>query len=124
MDPAAVRDEETMEEMFIDIAECADGIGKAYKYAASLQLNINPAHWLFDYTLGLARTLVGLGDSKSQKYSSTWIAKVEKYAEKFETNAMNKVVVALRDAWKMTGKGTAESEEHKQDDLSKRRKLG
>ena len=123
MDPAAVQDEETMEEMFIDIAECADGIGKAYKYAASLQLNIHPAHWLFDYTLGLARTLVGLGDSKSQKYSSTWIAKVEKYAEKFETNAMNKVVVALRDAWKMTGKGTAESEEQ-EDDLSKRRKLG
>ena len=73
--------------------------------------------------MGLARTLVGLGDSKSQKYSSTWIAKVEKYAEKFETNAMNKVVVALRDAWKMTGKGTAESEEQ-EDDLSKRRKLG
>ena len=121
MDPAAVRDEETMEEMFIDIAECADGIGKAYKYAASLQLNINPAHWLFDYTLGLARTLVALGDSKSQKYSSTWIAKVEKYAEKFETNAMNKVVVALRDAWK-TGKGREVEEQ--EDDLSKRRKLG
>jgi len=124
MDPAAVRDEETMEEMFIDIAECADGIGKAYKYAASLQLNINPAHWLFDYTLGLARTLVGLGDSKSQKYSSTWIAKVEKYAENFETNAMNKVVVALRDAWKkkITGKGREVKEQG--DDLSKRRKLG
>jgi len=126
MDPAAVRDEETMEEMFVDIAECADGIGKAYKYAASLQLNINPAHWLFDYTLGLARTLVGLGDSKSQKYSSTWIAKVEKYAEKFETNAMNKVVVALRDVWKREegGKGKGREVEEQKDDLSKRRKLG
>ena len=125
---------ETMEELFVDIAECTDGIEKAYKYASSLGLRINPAHWLFDYTVGLARTLVGLGDVKSQKYGSTWITKVERYAQLFENEGMNKVVVALRDAWKReeggggamkageTGKTEEESEG--QDDDCKRRKLG
>ena len=127
---------ETMEELFVDIAECTDGIEKAYRYASSLELKINPAHWLFDYTVGLARTLVGLGDVKSQKYGSTWIAKVERYAHLFENDGMNKVVVALRDAWKReevgggggamkaeeTGKTEEESEG--QGDDYKRRKLG
>jgi hypothetical protein len=94
------KDAETLEELFVEIAEAADGIERAFNFASSLNLNLDPAHWLFDYTVGLARALVGLGDVKSQKYGSRWIEKVEKYAERFENEGMRKVVIALRDAWK------------------------
>lgn len=107
-------DAEKMEELFVEIAEAADGIQKAYSFASSLQLKLDPSHWLFDYTLGLARTLVGLGDMKSQKYAAEWIKKVEKYSEKFESEGMNKVVIALRDAWKrrdtVNAKGSDETD--------------
>jgi hypothetical protein len=91
---------EAVEELLVEIAEAADGIERAFKFASSLGLKLDPAHWLFDYAVGMARALVGLGDVKSQKYGSRWITRVEKYAEKFENDGMNKVVVALRDAWK------------------------
>ncbi|KAL7473932.1 hypothetical protein ACHAXS_014304 [Conticribra weissflogii] len=93
-------DAETMEELFTDIAEVADGLQRAFTFASSLHLKIDPAHWLFDYTVALARTLVGLGDEKSQKYGADWISKVENYAEKFEAQDMRKVVNAIKDAWK------------------------
>ncbi|KAL7486116.1 hypothetical protein ACHAW6_015965 [Cyclotella cf. meneghiniana] len=93
-------DEKIMEEILTDIAECADGIEKAFAYAASLKLNLDPAHWLFDYVLGLGRILVGLGDEKSQKYGSEWITRVESYANKFEGDATKKVVSAIKNAWK------------------------
>jgi hypothetical protein len=72
---------ETLEGLFAEIAEVADGIGRAFKFASLLDLKLNPAHWLFDYALGLARVLVGLGDIKSMKYGSRWVGRVEKYAE-------------------------------------------
>ncbi|KAL3794055.1 hypothetical protein HJC23_008943 [Cyclotella cryptica] len=93
-------DEKMMEEIFTDIAECADGIEKAFSYAKSLKLNLDPAHWLFDYVMGLGRILVGLGDEKSQKYGGEWITRVENYANKFEGDAMKKVVSAIKNAWK------------------------
>ncbi|KAL9185098.1 hypothetical protein ACHAXT_002875 [Thalassiosira profunda] len=120
------KDAEAMEELFVEIAEAADGIEKAYAFASSLKMNLDPAHWLFDYTVGLARTLVGLGDVKSQKYGATWIEKVESYAEKFEGDGMRKVVIALRDAWK---RGESEEPEGKSDvqewqqDNNKRQKI-
>ncbi|KAL3809580.1 hypothetical protein ACHAXA_005796 [Cyclostephanos tholiformis] len=88
------------EELLAEIAEAADGIERAFKFASSLKLRADPAHWLFDYVVGLARALVGLGDVKSQKYGSRWIGRVERYAERFENDGMKKVVIALRDAWK------------------------
>ena len=91
--------EDTMDELLTDIAEAADGIERAWKYARGLNLNIDPSHWLFDYTVGLARTLVGLGDEKSQKYASEWLTKVEDHAKAFESDAMNKVVTSLKTAW-------------------------
>lgn len=93
-------DEKMMEEVFTDIAECADGIEKAFAYAKSLKLNLDPAHWLFDYVLGLSRILVGLGDEKSQKYGADWIERVEDYADKYESEGMRKVVSAIKNAWK------------------------
>jgi len=111
------RDAEVMEDLFVEIAEAADGIERAYSFAHSLKLKIDPAHWLFDYTVGLARTLVGLGDVKSQKYGAEWIKKVERYSEKFENDGMNKVVRALRDAWKRG----EEEEEDKGDETTKKK---
>ncbi len=86
--------------MLVEIAKAADGIEQAFAFASSLGLRLDPAHWLFDYVVGLARALVGLGDVKSQKYASRWIGRVKNYAEKFENDGMKRVVVALRDAWK------------------------
>lgn len=103
-------DAETMEELFTDIAEVADGLQRAYTFASSLQLKLDPAHWLFDYTVGLARTLVGLGDEKSQKYGADWISRVENYAEKFEAQDMQKVVKAIKDAWIRGQKHSGEKE--------------
>ncbi|KAL7452989.1 hypothetical protein ACHAWC_005463 [Mediolabrus comicus] len=104
-------DTDTMDELLTDIAEAADGIERAWKYARGLNLNIDPSHWLFDYTVGLARTLVGLGDEKSQKYASEWLTKVEDHAKAFESDAMNKVVTSLKSAWQRHS-STDEGEEN------------
>jgi len=109
------KDAEMMEELFVEIAEAADGIERAYTFASSLELNLDPAHWLFDYTVGLARALVGIGDVKSQKYGAEWISKVENYSKHFENEGMRKVVDALKDAWK---RGEGENEKD-----CKRRKI-
>jgi hypothetical protein len=77
---------------------------------------------------------VGLGDVKSQKYASKWITKVENYAFRFENDGMKKVVVALRDAWKLNESNIhddkesstneqCESEEINNED-TKKRKIG
>jgi hypothetical protein len=93
-------DTETMEELLTGIAEAADGIERAWMYASGLNLKTDPSQWLFDYTVGLARALVGLGDEKSQKYAAQWISKVEDYAKAFESDGMQKVVSSLKNAWK------------------------
>jgi hypothetical protein len=99
-----------MDELFTDIAEAADGIERAWKYANDLSLKIDPSHWLFDYSVGLARILVGLGDEKSQKYAAEWITKVEDYAKVFESDGMQKVVMSLKNAWKRQSSGGKEEE--------------
>jgi len=122
-DPA--KDAETMEELFVEIAEAADGIERAHTFASSLKLNLDPSHWLFDYTVGLARTLVGLGDEKSQKYGAEWVSKVERYANHFENEGMRKVVDALKNAWKRGGGGDTKKKGEGSEDGndSKRRKV-
>ena len=103
-------DVSNMDELFTDIAEAADGIERAWKYANDLSLKIDPSHWLFDYSVGLARILVGLGDEKSQKYAAEWITKVEDYAKVFESDGMQKVVMSLKNAWKRQSSGGKEEE--------------
>ena len=119
----AKKDAEMMDDIYVEIAEAADGLDRAYKFASSLGLKIHPAHWLFDYTIALAQTLVGLGDEKSQKYGSTWIDRVEKYAERFENERMNEVVIALRDAWKRDSVRSKREIEDTIED-TKRQKIG
>jgi len=101
-------DAETMEELLTGIAEAADGIERAWVYASGLNLKTDPSQWLFDYTVGLSRALVSLGDAKSQQYAAQWISKVEDYAEAFESDGMQKVVSSLKNAWK---RHTSEGEE-------------
>jgi len=118
------KDAGMMEEMYLEIAEAADGIERAYAFASSLRLHLDPAHWMFDYTVALARTLVGLGDEKSQKYGAKWIEKVEQYSERFENDGINKVVVALRDAWKRkTQEAKNSGMEVEEEENGKRRKI-
>jgi hypothetical protein len=114
------QEEKIMEDVFNDIAECADGIEKAFAYAKSLKLNLDPAHLMFDYVLGLARTLVGLGDEKSQKYGADWVSRVEDYATKYESEGMKKVVNAIKNAWRRD-KGDGKAENDSPD--AKRRKI-
>ena len=40
-----------LEGLFAEIAEVTDGIERAFKFASLLDLKLDPAHWLFDYTL-------------------------------------------------------------------------
>jgi len=91
---------ETLEGLFAEIAEVANGIKRAFLFSSLLDLKLDLAHWLFDYTLKLAWVLVGLGDVKSMKYGSRWVGRVEKYAERLENDGMRKVFIALRDAWR------------------------
>ncbi len=95
------RDGVTLEELYVEIAKVADGIERAFKFALSLELRLNLAHWQFDYVIGLAWVLVGLGDVKLMKYRSKWIEKVEKNAKQFTNDGMTKVIIALR----MLGRG-------------------
>ena len=110
-------DAEMMEELLTDIAEVADGLQRAYAFASSLELNQDPAHWLFDYTLGLARTLVGLGDEKSQRYGAEWIKRVVNHVEKFEGDGINMVVRTIQDAWK---RGEVEQRKNRVDDTGRK----
>jgi hypothetical protein len=123
----------TLEGLYLEIAEAPNGIEQAFKFALSLELRLDPAHWLFDYAIGLARVLMRLGDVKLTKYWSGWIEKAEKYAKRFENDGMRKVIVALRDAWKgeakdpddikISGSGKhCESQDARED--SKQRKIG
>lgn len=115
----AADDADTMQELLNGIAEAADGIDHAWIYASHLDLQTDPSHWLFDYVIGLARALVGLGDIKSQKYAAQWISKVEDYAMTFESDGMQKVVSSLKNAWK---RHTSEGEEQ-EESAKKRRKV-
>jgi tRNA-specific adenosine deaminase 2 len=65
---------------------------------------LNSGHVLGDVTVGIARTLVSLGDEKSQKYAAEWLSKIDHYVEKFGSDGMQKVVAALTSAWKKHGR--------------------
>jgi hypothetical protein len=70
---------------------------------------------------------VGLGDEKSQKYGGEWITRVENYANKFEGEAMKKVVSAIKNAWKRernaAGDSRLDSTENDSEGDAKRRKI-
>ena len=83
-----------------EVAEAIDSLQRLYDYVDSLQLDLDHGHVLGDVTIGVARTLVSLGDRKSQKYGSEWLEKIDAYVVTFGDEGLQKVVAALKGAWK------------------------
>ncbi|KAL3911408.1 MAG: hypothetical protein SGILL_007292, partial [Bacillariaceae sp.] len=83
-----------------DIAEAIDSLQRLFGYAESLQLDLDAGHVLGDVTIGVSQKLVSLGDEKSQKYGAEWLDKINDYVENFGNEGLQKVVAALKGAWK------------------------
>ena len=101
----------TMQEMpeMEDIAEAIDSLQRVERFVHSLDLKLDSGHILCDVIIGISRTLVSLGDIKSQKYGAQWLGKISDYVEMFESEGRQKVVSALIVAWK---KHDTEGESH------------
>jgi hypothetical protein len=83
-----------------DVAEAIDSLERVVRFVQGLELSLHMGHVLDDCILGVARALVSLGDSKSQKYAAVWLEKMQPYVDLFETEGRQKVVQALSVAWK------------------------
>ena len=101
----------TMQEMpeMEDVAEAIDSLQRVERFVQSLNLKMDSGHILCDVIIGISRTLVSLGDIKSQKYGAQWLGKISDYVEMFESEGRQKVVSALIVAWK---KHDTEGESH------------
>lgn len=82
-----------------DVAEAIDSLQRLERFVQSLGLKLGEGHVLGDVIIGVARTLVSLGDVKSQKYGAEWLEKIDDYINKFESEGRQKVVAALKVAW-------------------------
>ena len=94
-----------------DVAEAIDSLQRVCRYVESLNLKLDPGHVLGDVIIGTARTLVSLGDVKSQKYGGEWLDKISDYVSKFESDGRQKVVSTLKVAWKKHERNGDKSEE-------------
>jgi hypothetical protein len=83
----------------VQVAELIDSLQRLCKFVNGLKLELHIGHLLHNVVVGVARTLVTLGDPKSKKYASEWVDKVQPYAEHFESNDMKKVLSTLQVAW-------------------------
>jgi SET domain len=83
-----------------EVAEAIDSLQRVERFVQSLDLKLESGHILGDVVIGIARTLVSLGDLKSQKYAAQWLDKVADYVENFESEGRQKVVDTLKVAWK------------------------
>lgn len=78
-----------------EIAETIDSLQRISRFVDGLELKLDMGHLLSDVVIGVARTLVGLGDKKSKAYASEWVGKIKKYSDLFEAPGMQKVVATL-----------------------------
>ena len=83
-----------------EVAEAIDSLQRISRFVNSLNLDLDPGFVIGDVTIGVARTLVSLGDEKSQRYGAEWLSKIENYVSKFGSDGVQKVVATLKDAWK------------------------
>ena len=83
-----------------DVAEAIDSLQRVSRYVDSINLKLHPGHIIGDVTVGVARTLVSLGDEKSCRYATEWLEKVDEYVDKYGDDGLQKVVAALKVAWK------------------------
>ena len=86
-----------------DIAEAIDSLERVLRFVDGLDLNLHHGHVLADVVIGVARTLVSLGDEKSQKYAADWLDKLGDYVNLFESEGRQKVVETLKESWKRHG---------------------
>ena len=84
-----------------DLAQIIDALERLERYIVSLDLRIHMGHVLSFCIIGVARSLIRLGDNKSKTYASKWIQKVKLYTNTFESDSMQKVVAAMQDAYKV-----------------------
>mmetsp|Transcript_32858 Transcript_32858/g.79872 ORF Transcript_32858/g.79872 Transcript_32858/m.79872 type:complete len:505 (-) Transcript_32858:32-1546(-) len=83
-----------------DVAEAIDSLQRISRYVDSINLKLHSGHIIGDVTVGVARTLVSLGDEKSCRYATEWLEKVDEYVDKYGDDGLQKVVAALKVAWK------------------------
>mmetsp|Transcript_26531 Transcript_26531/g.39419 ORF Transcript_26531/g.39419 Transcript_26531/m.39419 type:complete len:586 (+) Transcript_26531:120-1877(+) len=115
-----------------DIAEAIDSLQRLWTFTSNLKLHLHPSHLLCDVTIGVARTLVSLGDVKSQKYGADWVEKVERYVQLFQNDddggnggMMIKVVDAIKNSWKRNDDDDDQKEgKTKEEHARKRLKTG
>lgn len=82
------------------VAELIDYLQRLVRYVDSLSLSLHFGHLLGNVIIGVARTLVSLGDHKSKKYAAEWLSKIQDdYVAYFESCDMKKVVETLAVAW-------------------------
>lgn len=87
-----------------EVAEGIDSLERLCSFANGLSLKLHMGHVLSNAVIGVARTLVTLGDTKSQKYAAQWIGKIKSdYVDHFESEGMQKVVDTLFVAWENPG---------------------
>ena len=105
----------------VEVAELIDSLQRLCQYTDGLDLNLHMGHLLGNAVIGVARTLVTLGDLKSKKYASEWLAKVNDYVVHFESDDMKKVVQTLQLAWQQ--EDSTPMEEDGRNDSNKRAKI-
>jgi hypothetical protein len=98
----------------MQVAELIDSLERLCRFVDGLGLQLHIGHLLGNVVIGVARTLVTLGDTKSKKYASEWCQKVNDYVENFESDDMKKVLATLQVAWQ---------KEEEEQDSNKRAKL-
>ena len=82
------------------VAELIDYLQRLVRYVDGLSLSLHVGHLLGNVIIGVARTLVSLGDHKSKRYAAEWLSKIQDdYVAYFESNDMKKVVETLAVAW-------------------------
>jgi methylphosphotriester-DNA--protein-cysteine methyltransferase len=94
-----------------EVAEAIDSLERVHRFVESLNLKLHPGHMLGDVIIGTARTLVSLGDVKSQKYGAEWLDKITDYVNKFESEGRQKVLSTLSMAWKKNSRDDKDESE-------------
>lgn len=102
-----------------DLAQCIDSLERICRFVQGIKLKMHMGHLLANVIIGVGRSLVSLGDTKSKKYAAEWVSKVQEFGEKFESPGIQKVIEALMVAWKQKGSnGNAEKRVSKKQRLS------
>ena len=81
-----------------EIAEAIDMLERLCRFMRGLELNLHIGHVLSTVIIGVARTLVSLGDEKSKRYAADWISQVKDFSDVFDSAGIQKVVKSLLEA--------------------------